>query len=33
MKTHEWVGFLINADEKTAFYPDDLAILTDAPPR
>jgi hypothetical protein len=33
MKTLEWVGFLSNADEKTAFYLDDLAILTDDPTR
>ena len=31
MKTLEWVGFISNADEKTEFYLDDLAILTDDP--
>lgn len=33
MKTLEWVGFISNADEKTEFYLDDLAILTDDPAR
>jgi hypothetical protein len=31
MKTLEWVGFISNANEKTEFYLDDLAILTDDP--
>lgn len=30
MKSLGWVGFISNADEKTAFYLDDLAILTDS---
>ncbi|MFM9147413.1 MAG: right-handed parallel beta-helix repeat-containing protein, partial [Verrucomicrobiota bacterium] len=29
MKTLDWVGFISNANEKTEFYLDDLAILTD----
>lgn len=33
MKTLDWVGFISNADEKTEFYLDDLAILTDDPAR
>ena len=33
MKTLDWVGFMNNANEKTEFYLDDLAILTDAPTR
>lgn len=33
MKTLDWVGFISNADEKTGFYLDDLAILTDGPGR
>ncbi|MFM7399084.1 MAG: right-handed parallel beta-helix repeat-containing protein [Verrucomicrobiota bacterium] len=33
MKTLDWVGFISNANEKTEFYLDDLAILTDAPTR
>ena len=33
MKTLDWVGFISNADEKTAFYLDDLRILTDDPAR
>ena len=33
MKTLSWVGFLSNANEKTEFYLDDLAILTDDPAR
>jgi hypothetical protein len=33
MKTLSWVGFISNADEKTEFYLDDLAILTDDPAR
>ncbi len=31
MKTLDWVGFISNANEKTEFYLDDLAILTDDP--
>ncbi|MFZ9399886.1 MAG: right-handed parallel beta-helix repeat-containing protein [Opitutales bacterium] len=30
MKTLDWVGFISNANEKTEFYLDDLAILTDS---
>lgn len=33
MKTLDWVGFISNANEKTEFYLDDLAILTDDPAR
>jgi hypothetical protein len=33
MKTLDWVGFVSNANEKTEFYLDDLAILTDDPAR
>jgi hypothetical protein len=33
MKSLDWVGFISNADEKTEFYLDDLAILTDDPAR
>ena len=33
MKTLDWVGFSSNANEKTEFYLDDLAILTDDPAR
>ena len=33
MRTLDWVGFISNADEKTEFYLDDLAILTDDPAR
>jgi hypothetical protein len=33
MKTLDWVGFISNANEKTEFYLDDLAILTDNPAR
>jgi hypothetical protein len=33
MKALEWVGFISNANEKTEFYLDDLAILTDDPAR
>jgi hypothetical protein len=30
MKTLDWVGFISNANDKTEFYLDDLAILTDS---
>jgi hypothetical protein len=33
MKSLDWVGFISNANEKTEFYLDDLAILTDDPAR
>ena len=33
MKTLDWVGFISNANEKTEFYLDDLALLTDDPAR
>ncbi|MFM2211498.1 MAG: hypothetical protein RL639_692, partial [Verrucomicrobiota bacterium] len=33
MKTLDWVGFISNANEKTEFYLDDLAILTNDPAR
>lgn len=33
MNTLDWVGFISNANEKTEFYLDDLAILTDGPGR